>query len=153
MRYPKTMCHISCRLVQRVPSDRRRRSCGVARATRSWKSVWARRSSAWISLGVMAGSPSGSAVPVSPPDVPPPRIQSGQAGPNADGGGEHIDIHRCVGDDQYIDERRYDEGMVPMGAGQWETAGSAAAGLPVVVIGGGPVGLAAAANLLERGLE
>jgi hypothetical protein len=90
---------------------------------------------------------------VSPPDVPPPRIPSGQAGPNADGGGEHIDIHRCVGDDQYIDERRYDEGMVPMGAGQWETAGSAAAGLPVVVIGGGPVGLAAAANLLERGLE
>ena len=40
------------------------------------------------------------------------------------------------------------EGMVPMGAGQ-----RVAAGLPVVVIGGGPVGLAAAANLLERGLE
>lgn len=52
------------------------------------------------------------------------------------------------------------EGMVPMGAGQRVAAGSAAvgsavasAGLPVVVIGGGPVGLAAAANLLERGLE
>ena len=35
-----------------------------------------------------------------------------------------------------------------MGAGQ-----RVATGLPVVVIGGGPVGLAAAANLLERGLE
>jgi thioredoxin reductase len=51
------------------------------------------------------------------------------------------------------------EGMVPMGAGQRVAAGSslggsaAVAGLPVVVIGGGPVGLAAAANLLERGLE
>ncbi|HOQ52884.1 MAG TPA: NAD(P)-binding domain-containing protein, partial [Micropruina sp.] len=47
-----------------------------------------------------------------------------------------------------------------MGAGQRVAAGSSAvgsavasAGLPVVVIGGGPVGLAAAANLLERGLE
>ena len=46
-----------------------------------------------------------------------------------------------------------------MGAGQ-RVAGSSlggtavgSAGLPVVVIGGGPVGLAAAANLLERGLE
>ncbi len=45
-----------------------------------------------------------------------------------------------------------------MGAGQRVAAavvGSAVAGsgLPVVVIGGGPVGLAAAANLVERGLE
>jgi len=55
------------------------------------------------------------------------------------------------------------EGMVPMGAGQRVAAGSslggsavgsaAVSGLPVVVIGGGPVGLAAAANLVERGLE
>jgi thioredoxin reductase len=44
------------------------------------------------------------------------------------------------------------KGMVPMGAGQ-RVAAVASAGLPVVVIGGGPVGLAAAANLLERGLE
>ena len=40
-----------------------------------------------------------------------------------------------------------------MGSGQRVAAGSSSADLPVVVIGGGPVGLAAAANLLERGLE
>jgi hypothetical protein len=73
---------------------------------------------------------------------------------------QRIDNHLCIDDPLCIDERRCMEGMVPMGAGQRVAAGSAAvgsavasAGLPVVVIGGGPVGLAAAANLLERGLE
>jgi hypothetical protein len=37
--------------------------------------------------------------------------------------------------------------------GDLEAVPSARAGLPVVVIGAGPVGLAAAAHLLDRGLE
>jgi hypothetical protein len=44
-------------------------------------------------------------------------------------------------------------GIHPLAIESPDAAPSARSGLPVVVIGGGPVGLAAAAHLLDRGLE
>jgi hypothetical protein len=46
-----------------------------------------------------------------------------------------------------------DNGNYPFAAEDPDAAPSACSGLPVVVIGAGPVGLAAAAHLLDRGLE
>ena len=44
-------------------------------------------------------------------------------------------------------------GIHPLAIEDPDAAPSARTGLPVVVIGAGPVGLAAAAHLLDRGLE
>src|SRR6478672_5857712 len=115
----------------------------------------------------MAGSPFGSTVP----SVRHRDSRRGHAGASAPSPRSFDELSRdvlTIIDASTIllciDERRCIEGMVPMGAGQQMAAGSssvesaagsagASASLPVVVIGGGPVGLAAAANLLERGLE
>jgi NADPH-dependent 2,4-dienoyl-CoA reductase/sulfur reductase-like enzyme len=44
-------------------------------------------------------------------------------------------------------------GIHPFAVKDADSGPGARTGLPVVVIGGGPVGLAAAAHLLDRGLE
>jgi thioredoxin reductase len=52
-----------------------------------------------------------------------------------------IDKSRCIEDSRCIEELQWEDGVM-----------SETSGLPVIVIGAGPQGLAAAAHLLERGL-